>query len=140
MLAFHGNTAVLASSTAGNRPHNQQGLGPAGDGIGQQGIRGFVRQILGAGEKSQERPAQARDMVANRPFEDRITSLEGVEDRTHRDRVRDLELHFIDNGSWQRLDLDRNDRGQVADNGRPAIARIGRRIHLPAGRAEIHAT
>src|SRR5947207_2664695 len=42
-----------------------------------------------------------------------------------------------DRSSWQAKNLT-NDR-EVADDGSPAVSGIGRRVHLPAGGAEIHA-
>src|SRR5579885_1844638 len=42
-------------------------------------------QILGAGEKPQERPPLLRDVVADRAAQHRIAGLERVENRTLRD-------------------------------------------------------
>ncbi len=40
----------------------------------------------------------------------------------------------------QRLDLDRKHGWKIPHNGAPIVSRIRRRVHLAAGRAEIHAT
>src|SRR5437660_5049916 len=42
-------------------------------------------------------------------------------------------------GSWQRLHLDRDHGRQVLDDGRPAVAGVGRTVNLAAGGAEVHA-
>ena len=76
-------------------------------------------QILLAGKESYKRPALLGDVVADRPAEHGIPSLERVENRALCHRSLDLELNLALNvrqafaneteaprGSWQCLDLD----------------------------------
>jgi hypothetical protein len=51
-------------------------------------------QILLTGEEAQERPAMLRDLVADRPAQHRIASLERVEDRPQRDRGVELKFYL----------------------------------------------
>ena len=51
-------------------------------------------QIFLAGEEPQERPALLRDLVADRPAQHGIASLERVEDRSQRDRAVELKFYF----------------------------------------------
>src|SRR2546427_12505718 len=51
-------------------------------------------QVPLAGEESQERPALLRDMVADRPAQHRITTLERVQDRARGGVASDVELHL----------------------------------------------
>ena len=133
-------------------PTTRNGSAPARDRVGQRGIRRLMGQVLLAGEEPQERPAPLGDVVADRPAQHRIAGLERVEDRALRGRALDAELHLAVDaapasadgsggrlGSWQCLDLDGQHGREVADDGGPAIAGIGRRVHLAAGGAEIHA-
>ncbi|HKI20153.1 MAG TPA: hypothetical protein VKA15_19845, partial [Isosphaeraceae bacterium] len=57
-------------------------------------IRRVMGQILLAGEEPHERSALVRDMVADRPAQNRITDVERVEDRALRGLTRDVELGF----------------------------------------------
>jgi len=79
---------------AGDGPHDQERLNPQRDRVGQRGIRGFVGQILLAGEEPHERSALLRDMVADRPAQHRIPGLERVEDRALRSRALNLKLYL----------------------------------------------
>src|SRR5207247_9410427 len=49
------------------------------------------------GKEPDERPAPQRDGVANRPAQDRVAGFERVEERAHRDRALDLDLHLAVN-------------------------------------------
>ena len=69
------------SLAAGNGPHDQKGFCPCCDGVGQERIRRLMGQILLAGEEPQERSALPGDMVADRPAQHRVASLERVEGR-----------------------------------------------------------
>jgi hypothetical protein len=53
-----------------------------------------VRKVSLTGEKSQERSAPLRGMIANGSSQNRITFLECVEDGLLRDRAIDFELHL----------------------------------------------
>src|SRR5262245_21563941 len=48
-------------------------------------------------------------------------------------------INFQPFGSWQRLNLHRQDGREISNNGNPVVAGIGRAVDLAAGRAEIHA-
>ncbi len=82
---------------ARDRPHDQKGLGPRRDRVGQGGIRRFVGQILRAGKKPYERPALLRNLVAHRPPQHGIAGLERVEDRALRGLTPNMELHLTRN-------------------------------------------
>ena len=103
-------------------------------------------------KKRMNGPAPAAVVVADGAAQHRVAGLQRVEDRALRDRARDLQFHLAADarqrragapaappGSWQRLDLDRQHRGQIADDRRPVVPGIGRRVHLAAGRAEVDA-
>ena len=75
-------------------PMIMKGSLPAETASGQRGVRRLEGQIFLAGEKSQERAALERDVVANRPAKHRIACLECVEDRAHRDRARDVDRNL----------------------------------------------
>ena len=51
-------------------------------------------QILLAGEETQERPTLLRGLVANRPAQHGIASLERVDDRPQRDQAVELKFYF----------------------------------------------
>ena len=79
---------------ARNGPQDDQWLLPGRDGVGQWGVRQFVRQIFFAGKEPQERSALLREVVADRPAQHGIADLERVEDRTLRGLTVDLDLHL----------------------------------------------
>src|SRR5438093_1561181 len=79
---------------AGHGTHDQKRLCAHRDRVGQRGIRRFVGQILLAGEDPHERSALLRDVVADRPAQHRIASLERVDNRALRDPTVDVELHL----------------------------------------------
>lgn len=85
---------MRAALTAGNRPYDEKGLPPRRDGVGQRGIRQFVRPILFACEEAHETPPLLRDVVADCPAQHWIAGLECVEDRTLSDLALDVERHF----------------------------------------------
>src|SRR5438045_1269044 len=62
-------------------PDDVERLFAARDLIGERGIRRVVRQVLFTREETHHRPALLRDVVADRPFEHRVTGFDGVEDR-----------------------------------------------------------
>src|SRR6266568_5596991 len=67
------NGRLYASvSPAGDGPHQQERLRPRRDGVGQRGVRRFMRQILPAGEEPHKRTALLRDVIADRPAQHRI--------------------------------------------------------------------
>jgi hypothetical protein len=82
-------------SAAGNRPNHQEGLLTGGHGVGQESIRRLERKILLAGEEAQEWTAGERNVVANRPAQHGVSSLEGIENGSLRGRSIDLELDFV---------------------------------------------
>src|SRR5712692_3286519 len=84
----------LTKLPAGDGADDDEGFPARRDRIGQWGIRRLVGQILLAGEETQERPALLRDLVADRPAQHRIASLERVEDRPQRDWAVDLKFYF----------------------------------------------
>src|SRR6516165_2696142 len=84
----------MVALTAGDGPHDEEGLGSRSDGGGERGIGGFVGEIFGTGEEPQERAAFLSDVVADRSAEHRITGLQCVEDRALRRRAGNLELHL----------------------------------------------
>jgi hypothetical protein len=53
-----------------------------------------MRQIFLAGKEAQKRPPLSRHLIANRPPQHRITSLQRIKHRPLRDRAVDLELNF----------------------------------------------
>src|SRR6478609_8088863 len=61
------------------------------DRIGQRGIRRLVREILLAGEEADKGPPLLRDLIADRAAKHRVLGLDGVENRTLRDRTVDRE-------------------------------------------------
>src|ERR687888_2071323 len=81
------------SLTARHGPHDEEGLLPVRDRLGQGGLWQLVGQVLLAGEEPDERSAPLRDVVADRPAQHRIAGLERVEDRALRDLTLDVELH-----------------------------------------------
>jgi hypothetical protein len=53
-----------------------------------------VRQIFLAGEEAQKRPPLLRNLIADRPAQHGVASLQCVEDRALRDRTIDLEFNL----------------------------------------------
>ena len=70
---------IFRFSTSRNRSHNQEGLGPDGDGVGQGGVGRVVREVLLAGEEPEKRPATTGGVVADRAAQHWIAGFEGVE-------------------------------------------------------------
>src|SRR6266542_2082803 len=62
--------------------------------LGQRSVRRRVRYILAAGKESQERPALSRDVLANRPMQHRILSLQCIEDRSSCHFAVNLKCHI----------------------------------------------
>src|SRR5262245_18464177 len=79
---------------AGHRPDHEERLEPRRDRGRQRRVGQLVGQILLAGEEANKRPAAACDVVADRPAQHRIASLERVEDGTLRDGGCHLEHHL----------------------------------------------
>ena len=82
---------------AGNRPDHDKRLLPRRDRIRQRGIRRLVGEILLTRKEPQKRPALLRDVIANRPAQHRIASLERIEHRTLRNRTLYRKLHLTPN-------------------------------------------
>src|SRR5256885_3469702 len=82
---------------ARDRPDDEKRLRPRRHRGGQRRVLRLVRQILRAGEESQERPALRGDVVADRPAQHRITGLERVEHRRPREGPppRDLQRDLV---------------------------------------------
>src|SRR5258707_14342462 len=93
-VAAQNGRPYASVSPAGDGPHQQERLRPRRDGVGQRGVRRFMRQILSTGEEPHKRTALVRDVLANRPAQHRIAGLERVEDRALRGLALDLELHL----------------------------------------------
>jgi len=53
-----------------------------------------VRQIFLASKEAQKRPPLSRHLIANRPAQHGIASLERIKHRSLRDRAIDLKLNF----------------------------------------------
>jgi len=83
---------VPTPSAAGNRSNHEEGFLTGGHGVGQGSIRRLERQILLASEEAQERTALERNVIANRPAQHGVSSLEGIENGSLRRRPIDLEL------------------------------------------------
>src|SRR5690348_306409 len=79
---------------AGDGADDIKRLGAFDDGLGQRRVGRIVGDVLLAGEKSQERAALLRGVVANRSAEHGIARFERVEGRAKRDRAVDFELYF----------------------------------------------
>ena len=87
----NGDLIVLA---AGNGPNDEKRFLSGRDRVGQRGVRRLVREILLAGEESQECPPLQRYVVADRPPQHGIAGLECIEHRAQRDRRFDFERHL----------------------------------------------
>jgi hypothetical protein len=95
--------------TAGHGPDDQKRLGLTHHIVRQRSIRRFVRQILGAGEESQEWPALLRDMITDRSPQHRVGGLECVQDRALRNRSLNLHPHLaVDLGQRSKMCRQRN--------------------------------
>src|SRR5206468_11140747 len=78
----------------GHCADDEKRLCPLRDCLGQSGVRRLAGEILLAGEEPHEWPALLCDVVADRPAQHRIASLERVEDRALRGLALDVERHF----------------------------------------------
>src|SRR5690348_1686485 len=88
------NCRRLASSDGA---YDEKRLGTGGDGVRKRCVGLLVREILAAGEKAQEGPAQLRDVIADGAAEHRVAGFEGVENGALRDLAGDLEFDFAAN-------------------------------------------
>src|SRR5690348_17802703 len=79
---------------AGDGADDIKRLGAFDHWLRQRRVGRIVGDVLLAGEKSQERAALLRGVVANRSAEHRVARLKSVESRAKRDRVFDFEFHF----------------------------------------------
>src|SRR3954447_10219698 len=96
--AFSRTTSFAnARLTARDRPDDQVGLLARSDRIRQRRVGVFMREVLLAGVKTDERPALVRDMIAGCTAEHWIFRFERVEYRPLRHRRLDLELDFACN-------------------------------------------
>jgi hypothetical protein len=84
-------TAALASS---DRPDDEKRFGPGGNRVGQSGVWRFVRQILLAGEKAQERSALLGYLVADGSAQHWVLGLQGIQDGTLRRPSLKIERYF----------------------------------------------
>ena len=92
--AAYAHSSKGSALAPGDGPDNDERLLPRSNRLGQWGIRRLMGQILLAGEEPQEWPALQRDLIADRPAQHRIASLERVEDRSQRDRAVELKFYF----------------------------------------------
>jgi hypothetical protein len=82
-------------SSAGNGTDNHEWLFAGGNRVWHRGIGRLVRQVFLAGEKSHERAALLRYVVADSPTQHWIARLERIKDRALRDLARDLDRDFV---------------------------------------------
>ena len=75
-------------------PTTRKGSRPGGHGIGKEGVGGFVREVLLAGEESDKGAPLAGDLIANGPAQNRVRTLERVEHRAARRAPRDGQRHL----------------------------------------------
>ncbi len=75
-------------------PYDQQWLRSAYHNCGEGSIRRFVREILLAGEKANERPSAFRHVIADGASQHRILTLQGIEDRIHRNWAGNIQRDF----------------------------------------------
>ena len=80
---------------AGNCADHKEGLLTGGHGVGQGGIRRLEREVLLASEEAQEGTTLQGNVIANRPAQHGVSSLEGIENGSLRRRSIDLELDFV---------------------------------------------
>ena len=102
---------LFSSLTTGNGADDEEGLRSRSNLIRERSIWRLMRQVFFAGKVSQKRAALLCDVVADRPGQDRIASLERVQDRPLRHRALDLELHLVTNPRqrpqvWRKDDAD----------------------------------
>jgi hypothetical protein len=69
---------------AGDGAYDQEGLGACGYFGGKRRVRGFVREIFGAGEEAQEGAPLQRVVIANRAAEHGIARFELIENGPQR--------------------------------------------------------
>jgi hypothetical protein len=81
-------------SAARDSPNDQQRLFAGRDRLGQRRVRRLVRKVLLASEKTQERPALQRDVIADRTAQHRVAGLKGVERGPQCHRSFDLNCHL----------------------------------------------
>jgi hypothetical protein len=80
--------------TTGHGTHDQQRLSTCGNGLWQQCIRRFVRQVLFAGEDPYERATLLRHVVTDCPAQHWIASFERVQYRALRHLAHEVQRHF----------------------------------------------
>ncbi len=94
---------------AGDGADDDEGLGSAGDCLGEQVIGGNQGDILLAGEEPDQRAAVLCDVIADCPAERGMTVFERVKQRAERCRRIDVEGHFaIDVGERSQMEREFN--------------------------------
>ncbi len=146
--------APIIRSATGHGADDQERLPAGRDRVGQRLIGRGVRQVLFAGEEAHERTAHTRcwgpgscpaaqgsaarsrraPPAASRPPLPAAHARSGRAGAGGPAGSRESPAR-----SWQRLDLDREDRREVAHDRCPAVAGVRRRVHLPTGGAEVDA-
>ena len=86
---------LFSSLTTGNGADDEEGLRSRSNLIRERSIWRLMRQVFFAGKVSQKRAALLCDVVADRPGQDRIASLEHVQDRPLCHRTIHFELHLV---------------------------------------------
>ena len=154
------------SLAARHRADDQERLRTGRHRIGQRSVGRLVGQVLLAREEAHERPALLRDVIADRPAQHRVARLERVEHRALRHRAVDVERHLAvarrasvrrcagsttriiarrPAGAWTLRPDGRvctstdSTAGRSRTIGAQLSPRVGRRVDLPAGRAEVDA-
>ena len=75
----------LIQSPSGHCPNDEKWFGALNDGFRQQRVRTFVRQVPLAGEETNVSAALLRYVIAHRPAQHRVSSLERIEQRALRE-------------------------------------------------------
>src|SRR5687768_11868148 len=88
--------ASCGVSSARERAEDHEWLGTAHHRVRERRIGRFVGQVLRAGEEAHVRAPLLRGVIADRAAQHRIRRLERIEGAALRDRLRDLELHLVD--------------------------------------------
>lgn len=107
-----GRKPVVTTSSAGYRTDHHEGVGSGAHGVGERGVRGFVREVTPACEETYERSSPVRSVVADRAPQHRVTRLQSVQHRVDRHRLYDFEFY---------LGVDSRQRPQVR-GGRPLLS------------------
>ena len=89
-----GRKPVVTTSSAGDRTDHHEGVGSGAHGVGERGVRGFVREVTPACEKTYERASPVRSVVADRAPQDRVARLQSVQHRGDRHRLYDFEFYL----------------------------------------------